>query len=646
MKRNSVSTGAAGRQSMQALRSQDFNKQGLYTPQTKERPNFGKLNTSRLTPGTSTSERKISFFGKRTSGPGSRNSLLGVFGGTEKIKDPRPLNDKTFIQQYIRQLCEFLTENGYACGVSMKSLQSPSVKDFLKIFTFIFDFLSPSYELPDSKFEEEVPRILKDLGYPFTLPKSSMYTVGAPHTWPHVVAGLNWLIDCVKLIFASKQNSPSFDDGQPWGGESEDGIMHNKLFLDYTVKCYENFMTGADSFEDLDTELHLKLKDLFNIDDSKLESLALENKRLTEEIARLEREKENEPNRLISLRKLKASLKADVQKYQAYMNNLESHSSILDQKLSGLNEEVPAVELELEAVKQENARLQSIIDIQKYSIADIERIHHERNEFQQTIKKLTTELETEQKQLWNEELKYARSKEAIEAQLAEYHKLARKLKLIPKSAENSKGYDFEIKFNPEAGTNYPVKYRTQVYIPLKELLNQYEEGISNILHKKMGSEETLEQVNTMVKEVKRSTKMLNDEVQKLKDLKEQKIKEAEEKDRKCTTEVESLDKHKHLLESGVNEGLSEAMSELDDIQQQYQLVLQMTTEERRKVSNNLQRLLEMVATHVGSIEKHLEDQIVRVDRECEEFIAEDFLENIKEVVDKYQKKASVISSSE
>ncbi|XP_068955580.1 kinetochore protein NDC80 homolog, partial [Petaurus breviceps papuanus] len=613
---------------------------------SKERPAFGKLNTSRLTPGTSTSERKISFFGKRTSGPGSRNSLLGVFGGTEKIKDPRPLNDKAFIQQCIRQLWEFLTENGYALGASMKSLQSPSVKDFLKIFTFIFDFLSPSYELPDSKFEEEVPRILKDLGYPFTLPKSSMYTVGAPHTWPHVVASLNWLIDCVKLIFASKQSSPSFDDGQPWGGESEDGIMHNKLFLDYTVKCYESFMTGADSFEDLDTELQSKLKDLFNVDDSKLESLASENKKLTEEIARLEREKENEPNRLISLRKAKASLKADVQKYQDYMDNLESHSSILDQKLSSLNENTPAVELELEAVKQENARLQSIIDSQKYSIADIERIHHERNEFQQTIKKLTAELTAEQKQLWNEELKYARSKEAIEAQLAEYHKLARKLKLIPKSAENSKGYDFEIKFNPEAGTNYPVKYRTQVYIPLKELLNQYEEGISNAMRKKMGSEETLEQVNTMVREVRRSTKMLNDEVQKLKDLKQQKMKEAEEKDRKCTTEVESLDKHKHLLESQVNEGLSEAMSELDDIQQQYQLVLQMTTEERRKVSNNLQRLLEMVATHVGSVEKYLEDQIAKVDKESEEFIAEDFLENIKEVVDKYKKKASVISSIE
>lgn len=34
MKRSSVSTGGAGRLSMQELRSQDLNKQGLYTPQT------------------------------------------------------------------------------------------------------------------------------------------------------------------------------------------------------------------------------------------------------------------------------------------------------------------------------------------------------------------------------------------------------------------------------------------------------------------------------------------------------------------------------------------------------------------------------------------------------------------------------------
>jgi len=56
------------------------------------------------------------------------------------------------------------------------------------------------------------------------------------------------------------------------------------------------------------------------------------------------------------------------------------------------------------------------------------------------------------------------SSEQIEMQLAEYHKLARKLKLIPVSAENSKGHDFEIQFNPEAGPNCLVKYRTQIKV--------------------------------------------------------------------------------------------------------------------------------------------------------------------------------------
>ncbi|XP_040826523.1 kinetochore protein NDC80 homolog [Ochotona curzoniae] len=641
MKHSSLSTGGAGRLSMQELRSLDLNRQSLHTPQTKERPTFGKLSVNKPT-----SERKVSVFGKRTSGHGSRNSQFGVFFSSEKIKDPRPVNDKAFIQQCIRQLCEFLTENGYAYSVSMKSLQAPSVKDFLKIFAFLYGFLCPSYELPDTKFEEEVPRIFKDLGYPFALSKSSMYTVGAPHTWPHIVAALVWLIDCIKIYTAMKENSPVFDDGQPWGEESEDGIMHNKLFLDYTIKCYESFMTGADSFEEMNAELQSKLKDLYNVDAFKLESLAARNKALNEQIARLEQEREKEPNRLESLRKLKTSLQADVQKYQAYMSNLESHSAILDQKLNGLDEEISRVELECETMKQENARLQNIVDNQKYSVADIERINHEKNELQQTINKLTKDLEAEQQQLWNEELKYARGKDTIETQLTEYHKLARKLKLIPKGAENSKGYDFEIKFNPEAGANCLVKYRAQVYVPLKELLNENEEEINKALNKKMALEDTLEQLNTMIAENKRSVRTLKEEVQKLDELYQQKVKEAEKEDEKCASELESLEKHKNLLESAVNEGLSEAMNKLDAVQREYQLVVQTTTEERRKVGNNLHRLLEMVTTHVGSVEKHLEEQIAKADKEYEECMCEDLWDHIREMAEKYKKNAAVLTASD
>lgn len=51
--------------------------------------------------------------------------------------------------------------------------------------------------------------------------------------------------------------------------------------------------------------------------------------------------------------------------------------------------------------------------------------------------------------------------------------MARKLKLIPKGAENSKGYDFEIKFNPEAGANCLVKYRAQVYVRNREYFTRF-----------------------------------------------------------------------------------------------------------------------------------------------------------------------------
>ncbi|NXV73436.1 NDC80 protein, partial [Atlantisia rogersi] len=344
-------------------------------------------------------------------------------------------------------------------------------------------------------------------------------------------------------------------------------------------------------------------------------------------------------DRRVTLRNLKSSLQADVQKYQAYLANLDSHISILEQKMESVNEEVEAAELEVEAMKKENARLQHIFDNQKYSVADIERINRERDELQQTINKLTKEVEAEEHQLWNEELKYARNKEAIEMQLSEYHKLARKLKLIPVSAENSKGRDFEIRFNPEEGPNCLANYRKEIKGPLTDIINQTEEEIRKATHQKITLDETLEQLNAMVVDNKRSVKMLKEEAEKLDDLYHQKLQEAEEEDQKCASELELLEKHKQLLESGVNEGLSEATNELHDLQRQYQVVMQTTTEESRKAGDNLNRLLEVIATHVVSVEKYLDEQNVKIDREYEEFMSEDLLSALSGILDSYKEKA-------
>ncbi|XP_054147334.1 kinetochore protein NDC80 homolog [Melozone crissalis] len=645
MSGSSSIAGSSSRQSKMALRVQDTNKTDLQTPQLKDRSTFEKLSMSK--PTSVASEGKASCLGNSASGAGgSSSSLYGVFG-TKKIKDPRPLHDKTFIQQCIQKLYEFLVENAYAHDVSVKSLQSPSVKDFLKIFTFIYKFLCPSYELPDSKFEEEIPKIFKALGYPFALSKNSMYAVGAPRTWPQIVAALIWLIDCVKLYNAIRENAPSFDDTQSWGGETDDGIVHKKLFMDYCVKCYDLSMKGRDTFEELDAEVQSKLKDLFNVDPFQMESLEAENKRLQEEIARLEKEKESEQDRIATLRNVKSSLEADVQNYQAYFAKMKSHISILDQKLESVNDEVEAAEAEVEATKRENARLRHILDNQKYSAADIERINHERNELQQTINKLNKELQEERELMWNEEMKYARKRDAIEKQLAEYHKLARKLKLIPVSAENSKGHDFTMHFNPDdLGPNFLVKYRTQIMAPLMEIINETEEEISKATQQKFTLEDTLEQVNVMLEDKKRSVKMLTEEAEELDDLYQQKLKEIQEEDKKYANERKLFKKHKQLLESGVYDGLSEAATELHDIEREYQVVLLRTTEENRKIDANLSRLVETVATHIESIVKYLEEQNARIERDDEEFMPEGLLSNLTSILDTYKKKAESVLSLE
>lgn len=634
MRRSSVTN----RQSLVPLRVQDSNRMGLTTPQTKERPGLGKLSMTK--PHSGTSERKTSFFGRRASG--TRNSQYGAFGASEKIKDPRPLHDKSFIQQCIRQLCEFLNENGYSQTLTVKSLQGPSTKDFLKIFAFIYSFICPNYEIPDSKFEEEIPRVFKELGYPFALSKSSMYTVGAPHTWPQIVAALVWLIDCIKLSCVLKGDDQVFEEPQT-SEPSEDGIDYNQLFLDYTVKCYEQFMEGRDTFEENDTEVYSKLKDVYSVEESHVDSLQAEARRLMEEIERLEKDKEREPDRLASMRKLKVSLQADIQKYQNYLTEMESHSTLLDQRVGSLSEELEAVEMECEAIKQENVRLKNVLDNQKYSVADIDRIKYEENELQETITKLTKELDEEKQHLWSEELKYAKIKESVETQVAEFHKVARKVRLIPSTAENANGYDFQIDCNLDSEQGGLNVCRNKINLPLLEFLTKTEGQITSATNKKMEAEDMLEQLNSLIGEKRNDIKSHKEEAQKLEELHLQKVEEADEEEKRWTAEIESLEKHRHLLESGVNKSLDEAMKDLQKMQQELQLVEHQTEEEMRQVGNKLVRVVTAVASHMAAIEKHLEEKQLKTEREYEEFTREDLLLDLREFVAKYKEKAKILS---
>ncbi|XP_067872804.1 kinetochore protein NDC80 homolog [Heterodontus francisci] len=612
--------------SLQPHRVSETNRYGLVTPQSVSRG-------TRL--GSGTSERRTSFFGRRTSSIGTFSTNL--CGGTEKIKDPRPLHDKAFVQQCIRQLCEFLGEFGYPQSISAKTLQSPSTKEFMKIFSFVYKLLDPSYQMPDSKFEDEIPRIFRSLGYPFPLSKSSMYTVGAPHTWPQILGALVWLMDNVKLMNSVDPDKILFGANKDWDEEENmtaDGVHNNRLFLSYTSKCYSRYLSGIDDCEDLNLENLTLLKHHFGVDEAQFEDVAAENRRLAEELEKLEKEKQNEPDRVQALEKTKASLQTDQQKYMKYLEEMEQHKAVLEQRAKGIKDETESTALELDAVKEENNRLQQIYDVQEVSAVDVKKMNHEKNELHHTIISLNKSLEDAEKRMWNEEIKVTKAKEMLEVRLLDYHTMARKLKLIPKTSENARGQNFEISLLDFASGKRNLLQNTEkIKLDLMALLKQINEEIVHVKHKKMSVQEAGEQVQTMIDDKANDLKMVKEQIRKVDETIEQEKEEDNRKTTKQVKELESLENQRKRLQKHLNDELDEAIGQLKAAKYQSDEVEQKTTEAKRKVTNKLQLYLDTMSQHVSSVENYLVDYQKCAVRDNEEFLKDNFLTDLKSITE-------------
>jgi kinetochore protein NDC80 len=127
---------------------------------------------------------------------GRRSSIHGSATGTT---DPRPLSEKAWKNDAIRKLIGFLTMNGFQNAVSPKTLSAPSIKDFTCIFAFIYKKMDINYKQGTAKPEDEIPAILKSLGYPYPIKKSAIFACGSSHNWPKLLGALTWMVEVVEV---------------------------------------------------------------------------------------------------------------------------------------------------------------------------------------------------------------------------------------------------------------------------------------------------------------------------------------------------------------------------------------------------------------------------------------------------------------
>ncbi|OII73536.1 hec ndc80p family protein [Cryptosporidium andersoni] len=93
----------------------------------------------------------------------------------------------------LKTILTFLSKRGYHGQINPKSLSSPTRTLYLEVLQFIINQYDPKIKL--SRPDEDIPRFFKDIGYPFTINKTTIIAPGAPNTWPQHIAAMSWLCE-------------------------------------------------------------------------------------------------------------------------------------------------------------------------------------------------------------------------------------------------------------------------------------------------------------------------------------------------------------------------------------------------------------------------------------------------------------------
>ena len=118
-----------------------------------------------------------------------------------KNNDTRPIKDAAFISQSISKIYDFMIKENFEKVLSIKELSSPQAKDFQNLFTYLVNKIRPDSNIQVNKLDEDVIPILQTLRYPGFITKTHLVAVGAPNTWPNLLAVLVWLVELSDYMY-------------------------------------------------------------------------------------------------------------------------------------------------------------------------------------------------------------------------------------------------------------------------------------------------------------------------------------------------------------------------------------------------------------------------------------------------------------
>ncbi|KAH6647552.1 HEC/Ndc80p family protein [Truncatella angustata] len=396
-------------------------------------------------------QRRSSVYRSRPSsnGPMSHQSFFQQAPQAAGVpRDPRPLRDRSYQARIGQEILDYLAQHNFEMemkhNLSQNIIKSPTQKDFNYMFQWLYHRIDPSYRF-QKNIDQEVPPILKQLRYPFerSITKSQIAAVGGQN-WSTFLGLLHWMMQLAQMLEGYSHHR--YDDACIEAGIDVSG---DHIIFDFLSTAYRDWLDMGDDAGDEDAERALAphieaMAKAFDRSNSKYQSeldmLEAEHARLQQEIEDLEKSTPD-PRVLDDHFKI---MEEDKVKFEEYNALAQQRSEKYESRIAVLQEEYDKLMEELKEVDDERRGLQKEVDSQGISMSDIDRMTSERERLQRGIESAAVRLEEVKKKVAEKEIEASRRLDELERLVDGYNTMAYQNLLIPASAENAKGEQYEL----------------------------------------------------------------------------------------------------------------------------------------------------------------------------------------------------------
>lgn len=405
------------------------------------------------TPASASVQRRSSIYSRPSgAGPVHHQSFFSQPAGSVNGRvDTRPIRDRAYRERIGQELLDYLTQNNFELemkhSLTSKAMISPTQKDFNLMFQWLYNRIDPGYKFQKA-IDTEIPIVLKQLRYPFadTMTKSQFGMVNSSN-WPKLLLMLHWIMQLSQML--ENFTRGAYDDACADAGVDVSG---DRIVFRFLFGAYQDWLQMGPEDDDESAEAALvphvqamtqEFERISTKHNEELKIYEAENETLKAQIEEIEK---SAPD-VAKLDKHFKILEEDKKKFEDYNANVQAKIEKYQSRIQILEAEITKTETELETAEQERQTLQQSVDRQGLNIQEIDRMNTERERLTKSHDDALSALDDINRRVLEKEAETAQKLGDLESTVKRYNSLGYEISLIPSTASNAKGHDFELNVN-------------------------------------------------------------------------------------------------------------------------------------------------------------------------------------------------------